>query len=159
MKKTFAILMALCILCAACSALADMEIPTWDSMPSVVIEDENTTVDEAAFEGEWVLNAAFANTVYVDEATLFDSYDFVFMPYCIGEGKIAQDVQNEYGEFNTVEMPYTFEAGQLQGVDGNGRVFTVELLEDGNIVMSVFFPGEGDEVICLSVFLVHPAEE
>jgi 3-oxoacyl-[acyl-carrier-protein] synthase-1 len=34
----------------------------------------------------------------------------------------------------------------------------VELLEDGNIVMSVFFPSEGDAVICLSVFLTHPAE-
>jgi hypothetical protein len=34
----------------------------------------------------------------------------------------------------------------------------VELLEDGNIVMSVFYPGEGDEMVCLSLFLTHPAE-
>ena len=159
MKKLFAILMSLCVLCAACTVLADMEIPTWDSMPKVVMEDENTTVDEAAFEGEWVLNVAFAGTEYVDEATLFDSYDFNFMPYRIAEGKVMQDIQNEYGEFSTVEMPYTFEAGQLQGQDASGRDFAVELLEDGNIVMSVFFPGEGDTMICLSVFLVHPTEE
>ena len=159
MKKLFAILMALCMLCAAWPVLADMEIPTWASMPQVVVDDENTTVDEAAFEGEWVLNVAFAGTEYVDEATLFDSYDFNFMPYCIADGKVMQDIQNEYGEFNTLEMPYTFEAGQLLGKDASGRDFVVELLEDGNIVMSVFFPGEGDEVICLSVFMVHPAEE
>ena len=158
MKKLTAILMALCLLCAACAAMADMEIPTWDSMPHVVLEDENTTVDESAFEGEWVLNVAFAGTEYVDEQTLAGSYEYNFMPYLIADGKIMQDVQNEYGEFVTVEMPYTFEAGQLQGKDASGRDFAVELLEDGNIVMSVFFPGEGDAVICLSVFLTHPAE-
>ena len=79
------------------------------------------------------------------------------MPYVIGEGKIRQDLQNENGEFVTTEMPYTFEAGQLQGEDSKGRSFAVELLEDGNIVLSVFYPGEGDMVICLSVYLMHPA--
>ena len=34
----------------------------------------------------------------------------------------------------------------------------VDLLEDGNIVMSVFYPGEGDEMVCLSLFLTHPAK-
>lgn len=158
MKKLFAILMTLCLLCAACAALADIEPPTFDSMPGVVLEDENTTVDEAAFQGEWVLNVAFAGTEYVDESTLSETYDYNFMPYVIADGKVSQDIQQENGEFVTIEMPYTFEAGQLQGEDGSGRAFVVELLEDGNIVMSVFFPGEGDEVICLSVFLVHPAE-
>ena len=45
-------------------------------MPAVVIEDEDTTVQEASFEGEWVLNVAFADTVYVTPETLFDDYDF-----------------------------------------------------------------------------------
>ena len=158
MKKMIALLTTLCLLCCACCGMADMEIPTMDSMPQVIVEDENTTVNEKAFEGEWVLNVAFAGTEYVDEQTLAGSYDFVFMPYRIADGKISQDVQNEFGEFVTVEAPYTFEAGQLQGVDANGRSFAVELLEDGNIVLSVFYPGEGDAVTCLSVFLKHPAE-
>ena len=89
---------------------------------------------------------------------LFDTFGYNFMPYIITEGMITQDLQNEYGEFVTVEMPYTFDAGQLQGTDASGRDFVFELLEDGNIVMSVFYPGEEDAVICLSVFLVHPAE-
>ena len=156
MKKLFAILMTLCLLCAACAALADMDPPTFDSMPAAVIEDDDTTVDEAAFQGEWVLNVAFADTEYVDESTLSEVYDYNFMPYVIADGKISQDLQNEYGEFTTVEMPYVFDAGQLQGTDAAGRSFAVDLLEDGNIALSVFFPGEGDAVICLSIFLVHP---
>lgn len=158
MKKLIATLMVLCLLCASCAAMADMEIPTFDSMPAVVLEDENITVDEAAFQGEWVLNVAFAGTDYVYESELAGTYDFNFMPYTIADGKVMQDVQHENGEFETVEMPYIFDAGQLQGKDANGRDFVIELLEDGNLVMSTFFPGEGDEVICLSVFLVHPAE-
>ena len=158
MKRLIALLMALCLACAACAVLADMEIPVFDDMPAVVMEDESTTVEETAFEGEWVLNVAFANLEYVDEQTLFGSYDYNFMPYIIADGMVTQDVQQENGEFVTVEMPYTFEAGQLRGKDGGGRDFVIELLEDGNIVMSVFFPGEGDTLTCLSVFLVHPAE-
>ena len=158
MKKFFAILATLCLLCASCAAMADMEIPTWDSMPVVVLASDETTVDEAAFQGEWVLNVAFAGTEYVDEQTLAGKYDFNFMPYLIADGKIMQDVQNEFGEFTTVEMPYTFEAGQLQSLEGSDPNFAVDLLEDGNIVLSLFFPGEDGETVCLSVFLVHPAE-
>ena len=158
MKKAFALLAALCLLCASCAALADFEAPAFDSMPQAVIEDENTTVDEAAFQGEWVLNVAFANTDYVDEQTLAGTFGYNFMPFRIADGRLLQDGENENGEFQTLEAPYTFEAGQLQGKDGTGKTFTVDLLEDGNIVLSVFFTGENDEVICLSVFLVHPAE-
>ena len=158
MKKLFAILTVLCLMCAACAAMADMKIPEWDSMPAAVIEDENTSVDDAAFEGEWVLDTAFLGTEYIDEQTLAGSFGFNFMPIRIAEGKITQDLQRENGEFVTLETAYTFEAGQLQGVDGSGVSFAVDLLEDGNIVLSVFLPGEGDAVTCLSLFLKHPAE-
>ena len=158
MKKLITVLTALCLLCASFAAFADIIPPTFDSMPGVVIEDDETAVDEAAFEGEWVLNVAFADAEYIDESTLFGTYDYNFMPFVIADGKITQDLQNENGEFVTVEMPYEFVAGQLQGKDGSGRDFVVELLEDGNIVMSVFFPAEDGTVTCLSVFLVHPAE-
>ena len=159
MKKIFSVLMTLCLLCAACAATADMEIPDWNSMPAVVLEDENTTIDEAAFAGEWVLNVAFAGTEYVTPQTLSEVYDYNFMPYSIGDGMITQDLQNENGEFVTIEMPYIFEAGQLQSTDESDVNFAVDLLEDGNIVMSLFFPGENGEVVCLSIFLVHPDEE
>lgn len=156
MKKLFAALTALCLLCAACGAVADTEIPDFNNMPDVVIEDENTMVDEAAFEGEWVLNVAFADTVYADSEVLFNTYDYNFAPYVIADGKITQEVQNEHGEFVPVEMAYTFESGQLIGQDPEGRDFVVELLKDGNIVLSVIYPGEGEAMSCLSIYLVHP---
>ena len=158
MKKFFVILMTLCLLCAACAAVADTEPPVWSQMPLVVAEDENTTVDEAAFEGEWVLDVAFLDTEYISTEALADTFGFNFMPFRIADGKIMQDIQDENGEFRTVEAEYTFEAGQLQGKDGSGLEYAVELLEDGNIVLSVFVPGEGDAMRCLSLFLVHPAE-
>ena len=46
MKKILAILMALCMMFATCAAMADMEIPVFNDMPAVVIEDGETTVDE-----------------------------------------------------------------------------------------------------------------
>jgi len=158
MKKLFAILLSLCLMCGACAAMADMEIPEWDKMPQVVMEDENTTVDEAAFEGEWVMNVAFVGTAYADTQTLYESYDYNNMPYVITKGMMTQDLQNEYGEFVPVEMPLTFAEGQMVGKDGAGRDFVLELLEDGNIVMSVFFPVEGEAPVCVTYFLVHPAE-
>ena len=158
MKKIYAILMALCILCAVCSAVADTEIPVFDNMPGVVFEDGETTVDETAFEGEWVLNAAFIDTEYIDPSTLSEAYGFNFMPFVIAGGKVSQDIQNENGEFSTEEMAYTFEAGQLQATDDNGMNYVFELLEDGNIVMSLFIPNEDGTNSCLSVFLMHPAE-
>ena len=159
MKKLFAILTALCLMCTCCAVLADTEPPTWESMPAVVIEDENTVVEESAFAGEWVLNAAFFGGKYVDLDALMHTYDYDIssMPFCIGEGKVTREEQQENGEFVTREAPYTFEAGQLHGTDWNGRNFVFELLEDGNIVLSLFYPGEGEEVGCLSVFLQHPS--
>ena len=158
MKKIFAILTTLCLLCAACAAVADTEIPDFDKMPGAVIEDDETTVDEAVFQGEWVLDVAFAGTEYADNETLVNTFDYDFVPIVIADGKVTKEVQNDNGEFCTVEMPYTFEAGQLQGTDDNGRTFAIDPLEDGSIAMAVFYPGEGDEVVCLTLFMVHPAQ-
>ena len=158
MKKIFAILTALCLLCASCAALADTETPTFDSMPAAVLEDYDNPIDEAVFQGEWVLNAAFEGTEYADNETLVNTFDYDFVPIVIADGKITKEVQNENGEFCTVEIPYTFEAGQLQGTDDNGRTFAIDPLEDGSIALAVFYPGEGDEVICLTLFMVHPAQ-
>lgn len=158
MKKLIAVLMALCLLGTACAALADTEPPTWDSMPEAVVEDENTTIEESSYEGEWVLYAAFDGTEYADNEKLFSVFDYDFVPFKIGDGKITREVQNQYGEFVTEESTYIFSAGQLQGDDYKGHPFAVDLLEDGNIVLSVFYPGEGDTMTCLSLFLVHPAE-
>ena len=82
MKKLIAILMTLCLLGAACAALADTEPPVWDSMPEAVLEG----VDEASFEGEWVLNVAFAGFDYADNETLVSQFDYAFVPVRIADG-------------------------------------------------------------------------
>lgn len=158
MKKVIAVLMTICLLCATFAAFADMEIPKFEEMPAVVIEDEDVTVDETAFYGEWKLNVAFFDTEYVDEQSLSADYGYNFMPYTISEGKVTQDWENENGEFVTEEATYKFEAGQLQCVDNEGNEFVIELLEDGNLVMSMFIAGQGEEIHCLSIFLIHPEE-
>lgn len=158
MKKLLAILMTLCLLCAAFAAVADMEIPNWDDMPQVIIEDDDTEVDEAAFEGEWVLGTAFLESEYISLSDLIDLIGFNTMPIVISEGKITQDYQQENGEFITLETTYTFESGQLQAEDTDGQNFVIEQLEDGNIVISLFIPGEGETVKCISLFMVHPEE-
>ena len=154
MKRILAILMTLCMACAAVGAGADTDIPDFDSMPNVVLEDEDTIVEETAFEGEWILSAAFVSTDYIDSATLADEFGINYLfPFTIADGKISQELQNEYGEFVTHEMTYVLEAGQLQAKTEDGRDFVVELLEDGNIVMSVFYPDEDGTVICVSLFM------
>ena len=79
MKKTIAVLTVLVLLCAACAAFADMVIPTMADMPGVIIEDGETVVEEAAFEGTWVLNAAFDTEGYVDSEKLFNKYNFNYL--------------------------------------------------------------------------------
>lgn len=158
MKKLIAVLMTLCLLMTACAAVADMDPPEWDSMPMAITLEEDPSLDESAFAGEWELNVAFLDTVYLTEQELAE-LGYNFMPFTIGDGKVQQDVQQENGEFVTVEAPYVFEAGQLQGKTENGSVFAFDMLEDGNIVLSLFLPGEGETVRCLSVFMKRPAEE
>ena len=132
LRGLIAILTALMLLCAAGAAAADMDIPDFDDMPGVVLEDEEITVDESAFEGEWELYVAFAGTEYVTPEILFDTYDYNFMPFVIGNGVITQDLQNENGEFVTIEMPYEFDAGQLQSKDRSGRDFVVISRKEGH---------------------------
>lgn len=48
-KKLFSVLMALCLLCTATSALAE-ETPTWEKMPQVVTVDEGVELTDADFE-------------------------------------------------------------------------------------------------------------
>ena len=158
MKKITAILITLCLLCAAFAAVADIGTPVFEDMPSVIMEDENTTVDEAGFNGEWTLYVAFLGTEYITNEEIYEKFGYIFEPLVIADRKISKEVQNEFGEFTTVELPLTFESGQMWGVDGAGTEFVIEQLEDGNLVLSVFFPGEDGITQCLSLFLQHPTE-
>ena len=157
MKKIASILMALCLLCASCAALADTETPVFGNMPTIVLEDDTTTVDEAAFNGTWTPNAAFLGEDYLSPEKLDEKFHFGFEPVTIADRKLSKEVQDENGEFHKVETALTFENGELTGKDGEGYSFVFDLLEDNNILLSIFIPGEGGEMQCLSVFLQHPA--
>ena len=134
MKKAISVLLALCLFCTAAAALAET-VPAWNDMPHVVIEDEDTTIDEAAFRGTW--------TVTIPAVRVED-------------GKIYYDTVNDKGETVEYGQVYTFDAGQIQFIDEDGRTAVLELLEDGNPVMSRFLPQEGsEEVLCITAFMVR----
>ena len=127
MKKTIAILMALCLLCASCAALADTEAPTFDSLPLVVSEDENTTIEEADFEGD-ILGG-------------YDEGDEITVVGAEGEWYIV-----EYnGEKGYVYSKYLKSAGASTGSTGSSS----ESSEDSDSEYSKYgrlVDGDGDPV-------------
>lgn len=153
MRKTISILLALCLLCTAAAAPA--EVPSFDDTPGMLVEDENTVIEESAFEGNWVIDKTFANTEYIDPDTLASTYQIAISKVRIAEGKVFVEKASETGEVKTEAYAYTFEAGQLQSEENSELDFSFDLLEDGNICMSVFVPGEEEAPTCISLFLVR----
>ena len=157
MKKLISVLAALCLLCASCAALADTEeAPTLESMPAIFLPDGiegEEAIEESAFEGEWILKAAFAGTSYIDDSMLSEVFSYNFMPWSIIDGKLCQDEEDENGEFHTKELPYVFENGQLSSLEDAEFNFCVDLLVDGNIVLTFFVPDENGETINLALYL------
>ena len=94
---------------------------------------------------------------YVDLDALAALYGIVVPTVVIGDGTVAFSGVNENGEAFTEEYPYMLENSQMLAEDDEGMDFVFELLEDGNIVMSVFVPGESEEegMLCISIFLVR----
>lgn len=153
MKKVFAILTALCLLCASCAALA--ETPAFENMPLVVTVEDGTELTDADFEGDWTVDKIFVSTTYLapEEA---EAKGLMIRPIRIADGQVSNVITDEAGEEHEAATKYTIEANQLIGTDGEGTEFVIEKLEDGNIVMSIFVPGEGEGMICISYFMVHP---
>lgn len=153
MKKLLTVLMTLCLLCTAVSALAE-DVPTWDSMPDVVVEDDTTTVEKSAFDGTWVLDKAFLGEAYIDVDALKETTGVTVPTFTIEDGTLRFTDDDGNGGTAEKEIACVFDAGQLQG-EAEGVSFVFELLVDGNIVMTYFLKGEGDETICLTLFLVR----
>ena len=79
---------------------------------------------------------------------------FSVAPMTIADRKLTITYTDEGAE-RTESYDYTLEYNQLTVTDENIEA-VFEKLEDGNLVMSMFVPGEGDAKICVSFFLVHP---
>jgi hypothetical protein len=156
MKKLISVLMTLCLFCAAAASLAET-VPTMNDMPLPVIEDDNNTIDEAAFRGAWKADKIFVGEMYVTRDALKADYGIILPDIRLQDGSIYFDVADENG--GTVEhgQPYIFEAGQIAFDDETGNTAVIDLLEDGNIMMSMFLKEEGDQMLCITVFLV-PAD-
>ena len=154
MKKIVSVLVALCLFCAAGAALAET-VPAWNDMPLPVIEDENTTIDEAAFQGTWKADKAFVGETYIDQEALKTDYNIIVPNIRLADGKIYYDSVDENGEAVEHGEPYTFEAGQIGFSDETGNLAVIDLLEDGNIEMSLFLKGEGDQVQCITVYMIR----
>ena len=154
MKKLIVLTVALVLALAALSATAEAK-PTLEDMPGIITEDENTTIEESVFEGDWVVDKTFLGEDYIDPNELAAEIKFNFGPISIGGGIITQEY-TENGETRTVEMPYTLEAGQLQGKCAeNGFEYVVEPLEGGGICYSLYVPDEEQNVTCATIFMVR----
>ncbi len=154
MKKLIALTIALVLACAALSATAEAAL-TLSDMPDIIIEDENTVIEESMFEGEWVVDKTFLGDDYIEPKELAAMIGFDFGPITISGGIINQEY-TENGEAKSVEMPYTFEAGQLQGqCPENGFEYVVEPLEGGGICYSLFVPDAEQNITCATIFMVH----
>ena len=154
MKKLISVLMVLCLFCAAAAALAET-VPTLSDMPLPVIEDDNTTIDEAAFQGTWKADKVFVGETYVTQDALKADYNITLPDIRLQDGSIYFNVADENG--GTVEQgeSYTFEAGQIGFNDEAGNTAVIDLLADGNIMMSIFLKDEGDQMLCITAFLVR----
>ena len=151
MKKLFVLLMTLCLLFTT-AALA--ETPSFADMPAMVLLD-------SFFEGTWGAGTAFAGEVYLDLAELGREYS-IYIPAVtidVDEKVVIFEGESEYGEFFREEYPYTLENSQLECEDDEGHIFVFELLEDGNICMTTFVPGEGEGMLAITVFMVREAAE
>ena len=147
MKKIVVILMALCLLCSA-AALA--EAPKFEDMPSMVILD-------SFFEGTWDAGTAFAGEAYIDLGDLAREYSVNIPTVTIDAGELLVIFEgtSDNGESFRKEYPYTLENSQLECEDDEGRIYVFELLEDGNICLSTFVPGEGEGMLAITVFMVR----
>ena len=154
MKKLIALTIALVLALTALTATAETVLTLAD-MPDIIVEDENTTIDESMFEGEWVVDKTFIGEENVEPEKLAELIQFNFGPIKIGNGIITQEYTVD-GETKTVEMPYTLEAGQLQGTcPENGFEYVVEPLEGGSICYSLFVPDAEQNITCGTIYMVR----
>lgn len=156
MKKLFSVLLAMCLLCTAAAALAEAKAPTMDDMPQAVTLEEDLELKDADFEGEWVWDKVFYGDTYLTPEQVKEN-GMEIHPMRIADGKVYSIVTDETGD-HEVSVDYKLENNQLLFTDDSGIEATFDKLEDGNVLLSLFLPGEGDAKICVSFFMVHPAK-
>ena len=111
MKKLLSFLMALCLLCTGIAALAEEKAPVWEKMPLVVTTEEGAELTDADFEGDWIVDKVFYDTVYMTPEEV-KAKGLAILPIRIAGGKVSHTFTDELGE-HEVSAEYTLENNQL----------------------------------------------
>lgn len=131
MKKILAILMALCLLCTAVSALADEAADETYELPEAI---EAEAVDD--FFGTWVLSGAIYNGVLLDEEGMAGIFGDQTPFFEVNEDKMIAYSTDENGEIQAQEIDYTFADGFLSAEDEDGT-YNIVMLEDYSLAISM----------------------
>ena len=156
MKKLIAVLVALCLLCAAVAALAEAETVSFDDMPQIVTAEDGVVLTDADFEGDWIVDKVFLNRTYLTPEEV-EANGLLIRPIRVADGKVYNlPFEGEVLE-ELVSTDYTLESNQLLfSSDEEGIEAVLEKLTDGNVALTLFIPGEGETVTCVTYFMVHP---
>ena len=146
MKKTVSVLMILCLLFAAVTALAE-GAPTLESMPKVVEE-----ADIAGFNGTWEPSEnIFTDGAYAELEQIITAFNPPKI--LIGDGVIFFDDIDDDGNAAAIELTGTLDAGKLTA-EYKGDQMIFQLLEDGNIRLDKIIEDDNDTVT-ITVFYVR----
>ena len=142
MKKTLALILALCLTLAACSAFAAAEEAV------VLIPAPQTDLEnDAAFQGDWKVAQLLLGDQLIElEAALSLMGGSFPLSFQIADGKLIAQKPDGTG---TEEIAYVFENSQLVAQDEEG-VYTLQLLEDGTLMISMP-AAEGMEISVICV--------
>ncbi len=131
MKKIFAVLMALCLLCAAVSALADEAAEETYELPEAI---EAEAADD--FFGTWILVGMIENGVLLDEEGIAAKYGDQTPFFEVNEDEMIAYSTDENGEIKDDKISDTFADGFLTAEDEDGA-YTVVMLEDCSLAITM----------------------
>ncbi|MBR0266690.1 MAG: hypothetical protein IJQ71_04540 [Clostridia bacterium] len=160
MKKLISIVMVLCLLCTAAAALADAveeKIPTLLELPELKTLNPDAVISESEYEGEWIIKYGYIGEDPATPEQLAER-GLMIRPLYISEGKLIDKITDENGEIKENAIAYEFEEdiGELLATAEDGQIeYIIDVLEDGNLMLSIVIFGEA-EPVCISLYMVHP---
>ena len=163
MKKVFSVLLVLCLLCTAAAAFADAveeKIPAMSELPALKTDPENG-VQESDYQGEWVMKYAYIGSEPATQEQLAElGVQIINHLLTVHEGQLIDSYTNDKGELEEFKIPYVFDdfSGQITAeYEEFKMVYTLDLLEDNNIMMSLIFLGDEEaEPKSASLYMVRP---
>ena len=105
---------------------------------------------------DWNVDKVFLNETYLTPEEV-EANGLLIRPIRVADGKVYNlPFEGEVLE-KLVSTDYTLESNQLLfSSDEEGIEAVLEKLTDGNVALTLFIPGEGETVTCVTYFMVHP---